>query len=222
MKVPKLSLELAPGSRLGSIALNEMIGCDRLDSITVVVREKDELNWVPRESEHAGTKNAKLRIVSCPRAADGMSYSLREGLRDALSQKPDAILIVLADQPFISSDLLDRLVAAYVSEPDLDFVACAGEAIGKPPALFAYSMFLGLSRLEGDMGARKLLASPDYRGKLVQVASDLVFADIDTPFDLKEARCHWIDSRTKGGDGDGERDETNGVGGNAPNLQTIR
>lgn len=218
MTVPKLTLELAPGSCLGEIALTEMLANQQLDTISVVVRENDGLKWIPRSERARRGGGAELRILPCKQAALGMSYSLREGLTDALSLEPGAIMIVLADQPFITSDLLDSLISAYRAQPDLDYVACTGDRMAMPPALFAPSMFDALGELEGDAGARKLLASTDYRGLLVPVSSSDVFADVDTPSDLKEARRYWNDRNRKGGCAD----ETDGNRGNAPDMQAIR
>jgi molybdenum cofactor cytidylyltransferase len=81
-------------------------------------------------------------------------------------------------------------------------------------------MFEAISRLEGDMGARKLLASPVYQGVLVPVKSELVFTDIDTPFELMDARNLWTNTQSKQEGGDG--DENIGFGGNASNKQAIR
>lgn len=190
MGVPKLSLELAPGNRLGAVALMEMLANPQLEGVSVVVRHSDSLHWIPL-SEEGGPHQRKLRVVPCRQASQGMSYSLREGLKDALSLDPQAIIVVLADQPFITSELLDSLIAAYLKQPDLDYVACAKHRLAMPPVLFAASMFDALGRLEGDSGARKLLASEAYRGALISVASPFVFTDVDTPFELKEARRYW-------------------------------
>jgi molybdenum cofactor cytidylyltransferase len=219
MGIPKLSLELAPGSCLGSIALKQMLASTQFDTVTAIVRKSDSLNWIP-ETGWESERNVKLRIVPCEDAALGMSYSLKEGLRAALLESPQAIVIVLADQPFITTELLDNLVAAYRDRPDLDFVACDGAPIAMPPALFAPSMFDALSGLEGDMGARKLLASPTYLGALVPVTSNVVFTDIDTPIDLKDARrlLDRMQLIREGGDGI----ETSSFGGNEPNMQAIR
>jgi molybdenum cofactor cytidylyltransferase len=193
--MPKLSLELAPGRRLGMIALAEMLACECIESITAVVRKSDKLQWIPELERHALLKrNTRLRVVPCEDAVLGMSYTLREGLKAALSESPQAIMIVLADQPFITADILNNLASVYRDRPELDYVACSSgpTAAAMPPALFASSMYDALSRLEGDMGARKLLASPAYRGVLVKVPSENVFMDIDTPFELKNARKLWM------------------------------
>jgi molybdenum cofactor cytidylyltransferase len=190
MGIPKLSLELVPGSSLGEIALSEMLDNSHIVSVSAVVKLSDSLKWV-KKVERTAAGRAKLRMVPCEQAALGMSYSLREGLKDALAVSPQAIIVVLADQPFITSELLDSLITAYDGQPDLDYVACAGADMAMPPVLFAPSMFDALNELEGDAGARKLLASPAYRGKLVPVSSPQVFTDIDTPFELEEARSFW-------------------------------
>ncbi|MCD9023317.1 nucleotidyltransferase family protein [Cohnella silvisoli] len=219
MGIPKLSLELVPGSFLGSIALKRMLASKQIDTVTAVVRKSDTLNWIP-EKEWGTNGSGKLRIARCEDAALGMSYSLREGLRATLSESPQAIMIVLADQPFITSELLDNLVAVYRDRPDLDFVACVGANAAMPPVLFAPSMFDAISRLEGDRGARKLLASPAYRGSLVPVKSDLVFTDIDTPLELTIARNSWMTAKSEREGGDG--DDNIGFGGNESNMQEVR
>lgn len=192
MTVPKLSLELAPGKRLGAIALMAMLACNSLDSVTVIVRDNDRLRWLPGPEE-SKDRETKLRIVACSQASSGMSYSIREGLQSALRADPQAIMVALADQPFITTDLLDRMADVYRGDPTLDYVACSNGSIAMPPVLFAPSMFEALSRLEGDAGARKLIASSEYRGKRVEAESDFAFADVDTPSDLEEARRQWLD-----------------------------
>ncbi|WP_158602253.1 nucleotidyltransferase family protein [Cohnella endophytica] len=189
MFIPKLRMELAPGKKLGSFALEAMRANKRIGSISVVVKEQDvreERSWLPDDE----ADDPSLRIVPCPDAAYGMSYSLRAGLSDVLAAEvhPDAIIIALADQPFITPDLIDGLIQTYQDDRRLDFVACAGDAIAVPPVLFAPSMYKALSELEGDAGARKLLSSPRYRGEVVQASSGLMLLDIDTRQDFEEAR----------------------------------
>ncbi|MBW7461689.1 NTP transferase domain-containing protein, partial [Paenibacillus sepulcri] len=100
----KLSLELSPGITLGSRALREMRQCG-LDSLTVVVRPEDPLLWLYDRKDYRSPL-AKYRIVACKEAHLGMSHSIREGLAALLSDEPDAIVVALADQPFITAALL--------------------------------------------------------------------------------------------------------------------
>jgi molybdenum cofactor cytidylyltransferase len=195
MGVPKLLLELAPGNRLGTIALRELLANPRIHSVSAVVRSSDIAQWNSL-AEPGHLPSSKLRYVPCEDAAHGMSYSLRSGLADAMALSPDAILVALADQPFITSELIDDLIEAYRAKPKLDFVACDGGTHAMPPALIAPSLFEQFDKLEGDVGARKLFASPEYSGALIPVSGNHVFTDIDTPFELKEARSFWKSFRT--------------------------
>ena len=182
---PKLSLELAPGNRLGSRALAAMLACPEVAEIVAVVRPDDPLLWA--EGAETASASGRLRFAPCPEAAEGMSRSVRRGLAEALAGTPEAILVVLADQPFITADLLSSLAAAYEADPTLDFVACRYGALAHPPVLLGRSMFDAAMMLEGDAGARKLLSDPRRRGALVEAESEAAFADIDSESDLAAA-----------------------------------
>ncbi|CAM3713511.1 nucleotidyltransferase family protein [Cohnella lubricantis] len=182
---PKLALELAPGSRLGSAALAEVLACPRLGEIVAVVRPDDPLEWAV--GAEAAASSGRIRFVPCPEAADGMSHSVRRGLAEALAGAPDAVLMVLADQPFIKVDLLEALAAAYDGDASLDYAACRHGGIAHPPVLLGSSMFEAAMALEGDVGARKLLSDPAWRGALIEADSETAFADVDTERDLAAA-----------------------------------
>src|SRR3954469_5469693 len=90
MGVPKLSLELAPGNRMGSIALKEMMANDGIHSVFAVVRPCDARQWASISEYGEEGRESKLRLVACEDAARGMSHSLRAGLQAALATRPDA------------------------------------------------------------------------------------------------------------------------------------
>lgn len=186
MGKPKLPLELAPGRRLGASALAAMLACPELGEIVAVVRPDDPLAWAA-DAEEAAASGRRLRFAPCPEAADGMSRSVRRGLMEALAGEPDAVLIALADQPFITPALLGALAAAYAADPALDYAACRHGGVAHPPVLLGRSMFEVAMALEGDAGARKLLADPAWRGALVEADSETAFADVDTEDDLAAA-----------------------------------
>ncbi|MEM8741668.1 MAG: NTP transferase domain-containing protein, partial [Pseudomonadota bacterium] len=71
-----------------------------------------------------------LRIVENPQAAEGMGASIRAGMRQ-LGSGIDAVVLVLADMPEVSSADLDRLIAAF--DPEAGHEICrAVTASGKP------------------------------------------------------------------------------------------
>jgi molybdenum cofactor cytidylyltransferase len=107
---------------------------------------------------------------------EGMGSSLAVGVGALLESAPDldAVLVILADQPMVTVDLLGKM-GAQLSEAGI--VLCDhGEATG-PPALFARQHFEELMALHGDRGAKSVAAN--HRTALV-VFSDAAW-DIDSP-----------------------------------------
>lgn len=162
-----------------------MLACAELHEVIAVVRPDDPLEWAAGTEAEAAC--GRLRFAPCPEAADGMSRSVRRGLSEALTGAPDAVLIALADQPFITAALLSALAAAYTADPALDFAACRYGGLTHPPVLLGCAMFEAAMALEGDAGARKLLSDPSRRGVLVEAESEAAFADVDTERDLEAA-----------------------------------
>ncbi|MBP3963336.1 nucleotidyltransferase family protein [Paenibacillus lignilyticus] len=191
----KLSLELAPGITMGSRGLQELRSCG-FHPLTVVVRPDDPLLWLYDRKERIGLL-PKYRITPCKEAQCGMSHSIRSGIQGLLPENPDAVLIALADQPFVNATLLKRLVSVYQEDPTVDYVASGYGDVAGPPVIFNKSMFPQLCELEGDAGARKLLKSPKYRGRVVRYAAEWAFIDVDTKDQLEKARLIWSQMQSK-------------------------
>lgn len=110
--------------------------------------------------------------------ADGQqSDSLRRAIDWAEGIGAPALLIGLADMPFVTPDLI-RAVAARMT----DLPACARGASAMPPAAFPATWFPHLRALHGDRGAGALLA--DLPAAQYVPASAALLRDIDTPADL--------------------------------------
>ncbi|WP_187434003.1 nucleotidyltransferase family protein [Paenibacillus methanolicus] len=195
MGEPKLSLELSPGITLGSRGLKEMCRCG-ISPIVVVVRPDDPLLWLC-EREEARTVLPELRIAPCRDAAQGLSRSLQAGIDALRGENPDAVLISLADQPFVSSLQLRRLKKIYQGSPFLDYVASGKGQTPMPPAILSRSLFPVLGDLEGDEGARGLFRNPEYRGAVARFVAEWAFVDVDTQEDLEHARMLWQAIQTK-------------------------
>ncbi len=107
---------------------------------------------------------------------EGMGSSLAAGVSDLLGRAPelDAVLVMLADQPMVTKDLLEEM-QRRLSEASI--VLCDhGEATG-PPALFGWQHFAELMALHGDRGAKAVAAN--HQPVLVAFA-DAAW-DIDSP-----------------------------------------
>ena len=123
-------------------------------------------------------------VVFNPAHADGMGTSIACGIR-ACRDRADAAVVLLADQPRITSKTLRRLAGAW-SGTAYEIVASSfAETLG-PPVLFGSGAFDALVELEGDQGAKSLLQ--DDRFYVRTIACDDAAVDIDTESDLSAVR----------------------------------
>lgn len=193
MGFPKLSAELVSGLPLGGAALLELLKLG-LEPLIVVVRPSDTLDWLPN-LENEGSAEAGYKIAVCTDAHEGMSRSIQCALREiaACSHEAvvDAVLITLADNPFITSALLLTWLSVFKEDPSLDYIATERMGNPMPPVLWNRSVFEELEKLEGDAGGRQLFHSDKYRGLLISVDEDTA-SDVDTPSDLARVRERWI------------------------------
>jgi molybdenum cofactor cytidylyltransferase len=113
-----------------------------------------------------------------PHPERGLSESLRLGIGAVRAGPEQAVLLCLADMPFVRLAHLKSLLAAFDAE-GAPVVASSRDGVPMPPALFGRSMFAALEQASGDQGGRALLAS----ARLVP-ASSKELADIDRPADL--------------------------------------
>jgi molybdenum cofactor cytidylyltransferase len=169
---------------MGSWALKEAT-LSSLDLLVVVSRKDGYPDWLSSTDGGMDWEN-RCSFVTAIDADLGMAYSLRVGLSAAVAQNdPDAVVVLLADQPLIYAAMIERLIAEFAARRTLDYVASGDDGFAKPPMLLASSMFEAVMKLEGDEGARKLLHQPAFRGKVLEVADPARFVDLDTPQDVE-------------------------------------
>lgn len=122
------------------------------------------------------------RLISNPHAQTGLASSLACAAGEAGACSAPALLVLLADMPLVSAELLSALARS-------DRAAAARYADGRPgaPALLPKRLFPALTALEGDRGAAAVLAmEPDMR--LLEVAPERLM-DVDTAEDLARAEA---------------------------------
>ncbi|SDZ88532.1 NTP transferase domain-containing protein [Rubrimonas cliftonensis] len=152
----------------------------RADMVIAVVGPADA-------ARRAALEGLGVRVVENPLAAEGMAASIRAGLAAAPAEA-DAVLLALADMPEIGPAHVDRLIAAF--DPEEGRAICrAATASGAPghPVLFGRRFFETLGRLEGDAGARAVLAEHADLVELVATPGEAAAVDLDTP----EAWAAW-------------------------------
>ncbi|MDO8578164.1 MAG: molybdenum cofactor cytidylyltransferase [Dehalococcoidales bacterium] len=118
-----------------------------------------------------------VKVVLNPDYRLGMSTSLKTGLA-SIDKDAEAVMVVLADQPFIDAALINRLI---------DEFTCRNKGIVVPvfkgkrghPIIFATKYRDELLQLRGDAGAKVLLQSHPDDVLEVAVASGHIHVDID-------------------------------------------
>ncbi len=111
--------------------------------------------------------------------AKGLSTSLKCGL-SALPRDSDGALILLGDMPGVTAALIDKLIAAF--DPGEGRAICVATRHGKRgnPVLWARRFFPEMEALEGDVGAKHLMAQYGELVCEVEAADDGPLTDIDT------------------------------------------
>lgn len=120
-------------------------------------------------------------IVENPDFEHGMSTSIRAGVA-ALSAESKAVVILLADQPRITSHIINRLIEAYLEEGKR-IVASSYQGVVGVPVLFDGALYLELLTLEGDGGARSVIETYPQHGVAVPLEEG-AWEDVDVPSDL--------------------------------------
>ena len=95
------------------------------------------------------------------------------------------MLILLGDMPRITATHIDRLIAAFA--PGAIVVPTHRGGRGNP-VLWPAALLGEMLRLEGDVGAKRLIAIHADRVREVDLGSDAIFADVDTPEGLRLLR----------------------------------
>ncbi|KXH81748.1 NTP transferase domain-containing protein [Sporosarcina sp. HYO08] len=177
---------------LGSMALETAIHAS-FTKIYCIVTESDDLNWMtPSQLEHP-----KCVILRCPDAHKGQSESLRCGILQAKRDEMSAALILLADMPFVTVQMLEEMIACMKEQNDCSFVATSIKEMITPPVLVSNTLFDELLTIHGDIGARRLLEKRIQSGKLIPCKDERFVFDIDTPEDydhFKVNSCQGSDS----------------------------
>jgi molybdenum cofactor cytidylyltransferase len=112
--------------------------------------------------------------------ANGLASSLQRGL-EAMPNDVDGAVILLGDMPAVTPGLIDRLIEAFETKPDAFAVAPVQVGQRGNPILLARELFAAVAKLEGDIGARRLIdALPRERIVEVPVDGAETRLDIDT------------------------------------------
>lgn len=130
------------------------------------------------------TREIKVVINTNYRA--GMITSIQQGLA-ALDKRTAAFFIVLGDQPGVSPVVYNRLMAEFNrAHPLKSIILPAYRGRRGHPALFSIGHREESLLLHGDLGLRQILLNHAEDILLVEMDTDAILEDIDTPEDYRK------------------------------------
>jgi len=172
-------------SRMGTNKLLEPVGGEPLVRRAVLAAVQSAADPVvvvtgnEGETVKAALADLQVTFVENPDFAMGLSTSLKCGV-NALPDTADGAVILLGDMPEVSAALVDKLIAAF--DPAEGRAICVASRGGRRgnPVLWARRFFAEIAALDGDVGAKALMA---VHGELVcevEAADDAPLIDLDT------------------------------------------
>jgi molybdenum cofactor cytidylyltransferase len=126
------------------------------------------------------------RVVN-PDYAEGLATSLIKGL-GALPTDIDGVIVCLGDMPLITGRELDRLIGAFNPLEGRAIVVPTRRGKRGNPVLWSRQFFAEMMALSGDRGARQLIDEHADLVAEIEMDTDSVLTDIDTPEALAELR----------------------------------
>lgn len=124
-------------------------------------------------------------LVTVPDPGTGMAASIRAGVA-AVPDGSSGLLLMLADMPEIETADLLHLLDAHAADATAILRAASHDGVPGHPILFPAQHFAALRRLEGDTGARAVLAAG--RVRLIPLPGSRALTDLDTPEDWQAWR----------------------------------
>ena len=141
------------------------------------------------EADRVDAALGKLPVerVRNPAFAEGLSSSLKAGLA-ALPPEIEGVIVCLGDMPLVAGRDLDRLIAAFNPLEGRAIVVPTRRGKRGNPVLWAKRFFPEMAELAGDVGAKHLIGEHAELVCEVEMDTDGVLVDIDTPDALAALR----------------------------------
>jgi molybdenum cofactor cytidylyltransferase len=128
----------------------------------------------------------RVKVVVNKNYREGMITSIAQGLMN-LNDKVDAFFIVLADQPRVNPEVFNRLIAEFRRvTPQKDIVLPTFRGRRGHPVLFSAKYKKEAFCIKGDVGLRQILQEHPDDILAVEMDTDSILQDIDTPDDYQK------------------------------------
>lgn len=153
--------------------------------VVVLGADKDEI----KKSFRADS----IPVIHNPAWENGMASTMQKGLQYLTKfKKLDQVILVLCDQPFVHSGILDALIDAQKATGK-GIVACKyAETLGVP-VLFSQSYFEEMNSLKSSEGAKKVIY--DHLEDVAEIDFPKGAIDIDTYEEYEDLMRNMIKNK---------------------------
>lgn len=119
-----------------------------------------------------------LNTVYNSNAEEGQSSSIKVGIK-AAKPNTDGYVFFVADQPFLSSEVINKIINEFYKNTSMIVVPLYKDKKGNP-VIFPFQFKKELLMLEGDIGGRKIIMNNLNRVKYIKIDNFSAGQDIDT------------------------------------------
>jgi len=181
IKGVKLTIPLGDKTLLERVL--KAVKCSTIDKFIVVVRPGDDK--VIKLSKKWGAET-----VLNPDFQSGMSSSIRKALEYLSSQSVNGFIILLGDQPLITSNIINQIIRNF-SPGKKKIVVPFYKGQQGNPVLFDIYWREELLKLSGDVGGRGLIKAHLEDIKRVEMLDRAVIEDIDSEEDYLRIQSYF-------------------------------
>jgi molybdenum cofactor cytidylyltransferase len=119
-----------------------------------------------------------------PLYRDGINSSLKAGIMAVRGLKAKAALVMLADMPFVTAEMIAAMIARY-RESTAPLVISDYDGVNAPPMLYDQSLFLELLTMEGEGCGRQVVKRHKPEAEVLPWPVSAL-QDLDVPEDYEK------------------------------------
>lgn len=121
----------------------------------------------------------RVQVICSPESVNGISYSIKAGILAQMNEKvPDYYLFMVADQPYVTVETIDRLILKTTSSNAIGGCVTWKDTLGNP-VIFAKELREELLQLQGDKGGKSIIKKYESMICKVEASSELELEDKD-------------------------------------------
>jgi molybdenum cofactor cytidylyltransferase len=140
---------------------------------------------VGHEADRTRTAIEELGAVTVlnPEYEAGVNSSLRAGIRAVTASGAQAAVVILADMPFVTTEMIETLIGEYRAST-APLVISDYEGVNAPPVLYDRSLFHELDVSEGQGCGKHVVKRHRHEARSVAWPG-AALADLDVPEDVE-------------------------------------